>query len=57
MACKAALKGNMAISFAEADKLFDDLLKLDNPYMCPHGRPTLISMSKYELERKFSRKI
>lgn len=57
MACKAAIKGNMAISFAEADKLVDDLLKLDNPYMCPHGRPTLISMSKYELERKFSRKI
>lgn len=57
MACKAAVKGNMAISFAEADKLVDDLLKLDNPYMCPHGRPTLISMSKYELERKFSRKI
>ncbi len=57
MACKAAIKGNMAISFAEADKLVEDLLKLDNPYMCPHGRPTLISMSKYELERKFSRKI
>lgn len=57
MACKAAIKGNMALSFAEADKLVDDLLKLDNPYMCPHGRPTLISMSKYELERKFSRKI
>ncbi len=57
MACKAAIKGNMSISFAEADKLVDDLLKLDNPYMCPHGRPTLISMSKYELERKFSRKI
>ncbi|MBR6365779.1 MAG: DNA mismatch repair endonuclease MutL [Lachnospiraceae bacterium] len=57
MACKAAIKGDMKISFAEADKLVDDLLKLDNPYMCPHGRPTLISMSKYELERKFSRKI
>jgi len=57
MACKAAIKGNMAISFEEADRLVSDLLKLDNPYMCPHGRPTLISMSKYDLERKFSRKL
>lgn len=55
MACKAAIKGNMNISFAEADALVDQLLKLDNPYTCPHGRPTIISMSEAELEKKFKR--
>ncbi|MBP3620655.1 MAG: DNA mismatch repair endonuclease MutL [Lachnospiraceae bacterium] len=55
MACKAAIKGNMRISFAEADALVDQLLKLDNPYTCPHGRPTIISISENELEKKFKR--
>ncbi len=55
MACKAAIKGNMTISVAEADALIDQLLKLDNPYTCPHGRPTIISMSEAELEKKFKR--
>lgn len=55
MSCKAAVKGNHTLSFAEADKLIDELLELKNPYACPHGRPTIISMSKYELEKKFKR--
>ena len=55
MSCKAAVKGNNRLSLKEADELIDKLLKLDNPYNCPHGRPTIISMSKYELERKFKR--
>ncbi len=55
MACKAAIKGNMRISFAEADALIEQLLKLENPYTCPHGRPTIISMSEKELEKKFKR--
>ncbi|MBQ9935955.1 MAG: DNA mismatch repair endonuclease MutL [Lachnospiraceae bacterium] len=55
MACKAAIKGNMKISFAEADALIEQLLKLENPYTCPHGRPTIISMSERELEKKFKR--
>lgn len=55
MACKAAVKGNMRISKAEMEALIDELLSLDNPYNCPHGRPTIISMSKYELEKKFKR--
>lgn len=55
MACKAAIKGNMHISFAEADALIDQLLQLDNPYTCPHGRPTIISISESELEKKFKR--
>lgn len=55
MSCKAAVKGNHKLSFAEADKLIDELLELKNPYACPHGRPTIISMSKYELEKKFKR--
>ncbi len=55
MSCKAAVKGNNRLSPAEADHLIDQLLKLDNPYTCPHGRPTIISMSKYELEKKFKR--
>lgn len=55
MACKAAVKGNMRLSRQEAEQLIDELLTLDNPYNCPHGRPTIISMSKYELEKKFKR--
>ncbi len=55
MACKAAVKGNNSLSFEEADWLIEQLLELDNPYNCPHGRPTIISMSKYEIEKKFKR--
>lgn len=54
-ACKAAVKGNHTLSLEEADKLIDELLELENPYHCPHGRPTIISMTKYELEKKFKR--
>jgi DNA mismatch repair protein MutL len=55
MACKAAVKGNNSLSYEEADKLIEQLLELDNPYNCPHGRPTIISMTKYEIEKKFKR--
>lgn len=55
MSCKAAVKGNHRLTAAEADELIDQLLDLENPYACPHGRPTIISMSKYELEKKFKR--
>ena len=55
MACKAAIKGNMSITSKEADALIDELLQLDNPYTCPHGRPTIISISEDELEKKFKR--
>lgn len=55
MACKAAIKGNTEISTAEADALIDEMLTLDNPYNCPHGRPTMISLTKTEIERKFKR--
>ena len=55
MSCKAAVKGNMRLSAQEVDALIVELLKLDNPYHCPHGRPTIISMSKRELEKKFKR--
>lgn len=55
LSCKAAVKGNHKMSFQEADALMDQLMELDNPYACPHGRPTMISMSKYELEKKFKR--
>ncbi len=55
MSCKAAVKGNNKLSYEEANALIDELLKLDNPYNCPHGRPTIISMSKYEIEKKFKR--
>lgn len=54
-ACKAAVKGNQMLSVAEADKLIDELLGLENPYHCPHGRPTIVSMTKYEMEKKFKR--
>ena len=55
MACKAAVKGNQMMSITEAGALIDELLTLENPYHCPHGRPTIISMSKYEIEKKFKR--
>lgn len=55
MSCKAAVKGNMSMSLSEVEALLDQLLMLDNPYNCPHGRPTIISMSKYEIEKKFKR--
>ncbi len=55
MSCKAAVKGNHTMSAAEANRLIDELLELENPYACPHGRPTIITMSKYELEKKFKR--
>ena len=55
MSCKAAVKGNHRLSEKEAETLIDELLTLDNPYNCPHGRPTIIAMSKYELEKKFKR--
>ena len=55
LSCKAAVKGNHRMSEAEARQLISDMLTLENPYHCPHGRPTTISMSKYELERKFKR--
>ena len=55
MSCKAAVKGNHSLSRPEIETLIDDLLQLDNPYNCPHGRPTIISMTKYEIEKKFKR--
>ena len=55
MSCKAAVKGNNLLSLPEAEALIDELLTLDNPYNCPHGRPTIVSMTKYEMERKFKR--
>lgn len=55
MSCKAAVKGHMRLSYAEAKALIEELMTLDNPYHCPHGRPTMISMSKQEIEKKFGR--
>ncbi|MBR0397930.1 MAG: DNA mismatch repair endonuclease MutL [Eubacterium sp.] len=55
MSCKAAVKGNHTMSVQEADALINELLELENPYNCPHGRPTIVSMSHYELDRKFKR--
>ena len=55
MACKASVKGNTKMSRAEMEALLDELLTLDNPYNCPHGRPTIISMSKYDIDKKFKR--
>ncbi len=55
LSCKAAVKGNHRMSPVEADALIDQLLDMENPYACPHGRPTIIAMSKYELEKKFKR--
>lgn len=56
VACKAAVKANMSLTKEEVDSLMNELLKLPNPFTCPHGRPTVIKMSKYEIERKFARK-
>lgn len=55
MACKAAVKGNNSLTLEEVSALLDEMLTLDNPYHCPHGRPTIISMSRYEIEKKFKR--
>ena len=55
MSCKAAVKGSQRLSEKEAVQLIDDLLTLENPYHCPHGRPTIISMSRAEIDRKFKR--
>ena len=55
MSCKAAVKGNQKLSMPEVEQLISDLLSLENPYHCPHGRPTIISLSQYELEKKFRR--
>ena len=55
MSCKAAVKGNMKLSATEVDSLIGELLTLENPYHCPHGRPTIIAMTKRELEKKFKR--
>lgn len=55
MSCKAAVKGNDKLTLCEINELIDELLSLNNPYNCPHGRPTIISMSKYEIEKKFKR--
>ena len=56
VACKAAVKANMALTQEEVERLMDELLKLPNPFTCPHGRPTVIKMTKYDIERKFARK-
>ena len=56
VACKAAVKANMALTKEEVESLMDELLKLPNPFTCPHGRPTVIKMTKYDIERKFARK-
>ena len=56
VACKAAVKANMALTKEEVDSLMDKLLRLPNPFTCPHGRPTAIKMTKYDIERKFARK-
>ena len=55
MSCKAAVKGNNRLSLQEAEQLIDELLTLDNPYNCPHGRPTIITMTETDLEKKFKR--
>lgn len=55
MSCKTAVKGSQRLSLPEMEQLMKDLMKLDNPYNCPHGRPTIIAMSKYEIEKKFKR--
>ena len=55
LSCKAAVKGNQNLSLKEVQILIDEMLKLENPYNCPHGRPTIIKMSKYDIEKKFKR--
>ena len=55
MACKMSIKGNQRVSLMEVEHLLDELMKLENPYQCPHGRPTIIHYSAYELEKLFKR--
>ena len=55
MGCKSAIKGNQHISVAEVEQLLRELMKLDNPYTCPHGRPTIIRITKEELDKRFKR--
>ena len=55
MACKASVKGNTRMTLEEVNALLDELMTLDNPYHCPHGRPTVITMSKYEIDKRFKR--
>jgi len=55
ISCKAAVKGNDRLSYGEAQELINRILKLENPFTCPHGRPTIIEMTRYELEKKFKR--
>ena len=55
MSCKAAVKGNSLLSVKEAEALIEELLRLDNPYHCPHGRPTMISFSQADMDKKFKR--
>ena len=55
MSCKAAVKGNQKLTKEEFEHLVDELMTLDNPYHCPHGRPIIIAMTKYEIEKKFKR--
>ncbi len=55
MSCKAAVKGSQQLSAKEAQRLLKDLLELENPYHCPHGRPTIIAMTKTDIEKKFKR--
>ena len=57
VACKAAVKANMALTREEVDELMKELLVLPNPFTCPHGRPTAVRMSKSEIEKKFSRRL
>ena len=56
LACKAAVKGGMKLDVEEQKRLVDNMISLDNPFTCPHGRPTAIPMTRYEIERKFMRK-
>ena len=55
MSCKAAVKGNNTLPVEQMHELLKELMTLENPYHCPHGRPTMIKMTKYELEKKFKR--
>ena len=56
LACKAAVKGGMKLDVEEQKRLVDNMIVLDNPFTCPHGRPTAVPMTRYEIERKFMRK-
>ena len=56
MACRAAVKANMVLEKQEIESLISQMMELENPFTCPHGRPTAIKMSKYDIERKFNRK-